>query len=244
MHYSSHLLRRFCLFLTLLAACVLPAGAEMHTLTDQQGRTLQADIVAVDGSQVTVRRDDGQTFTLSLGTLSEADQKWLKEWAAKQDSRIPQGGIELQISRGKFDSKKKDDGGGIILSEEQWGYSVILLNHTSKQLTGLRVEYILFVKPDSEPGKDSTASALKQRTGSNKIDTLAPHTNFTFRTDTISIYKQQLKPGWVWGKTGNNAPVRDTLYGVWLRAYVGDQLVDETCNPETLSKTEKWKSKK
>jgi hypothetical protein len=242
--HSVRRLHQFCLFIALLGVCITPAAAEMRTLTDQQGRTLQADIVSVDGNQVTIRRDDGQTFTLSLNTLSEADQKWLKDWASKQDARIPQGGIELQISRGKFDSKKKDDGGGIVLSEEQWGYSVIVLNHTSKQLTGLRVEYILFVKPDNEPGKDSTASALKQRVGSNKVDFLAPHTNATFRTETISISKQQLKPGYYWTKTGNNAAIRDTLYGVWLRAYVGDQLVDEVCNPETLLKTEKWKSGK
>lgn len=242
MHFKN--LYQLFLFSALLGCVILPIQAETHTLTDQQGRTLQADIVSVDGNQVTIRRDDGQTFTLSLSSLSEADQKWLKDWAAKQDARIPQGGIELQISRGKFDSKKKDDGGGIVVSEEQWGYSVILLNHTNKPLTGLRVEYILFVKPDSEPGKDSTASALKQRAGANKIEFLAPHTNATFRTDTISIYKQQLKSGYYWTKTGNNAAIRDTLYGVWLRAYVGDQLVDEVCAPETLSKTEKWKSGK
>jgi len=213
--------------------------AETRTLTDKQGRSLRAEVISVADDTVTIKREDGQTFTLSLATLSDDDQQSLKEWAKKQAALIPAGGVELQVSRGKFETKKKDDG-GIILSEEQWGYTVTLLNHTRKALTGTRVEYILFVKPDSEPGKDATAVPLKQKAGDKKIDALGAQDSVNFRTDSITIYKQQLKPGWVWGKTGNNAAIRDTLYGVWLRAYVGDQLVGEFCSPEGLSKTEKW----
>ena len=226
----------------LLALAAAGLHAETRTLTDRQGRSLKAEILSVNGDQVSIKRDDGQTFTLSLATLSDDDQKALKAWAAKQAAMVPPGGVTLAISRGKFDTKKKDDG-GMTLSEEQWGYDVTFVNHTSKTLADVRVDYILFVKPDTEPGKDTVAAPLKQRAGSHKIDVVGIRDRVSFRTDSITLYKQQLKPGWIWAKTGSNSAIRDTLYGVWLRAYVGDQLVDEQCSPESLSKTERWTTK-
>lgn len=236
--------RRF--FANAIATGVLLLGlgapalhAEMRTWTDTQGRSLKAEVVSVDGDRVSIRREDGQTFTLSIETLSDDDRQFLKSWSAKQAAVIPDGTIQLQISRGKFDTKKKDDG-AIILSEEQWGYTVTLINRANKPFAGARVDYILFVKPDTEPGKDSAAAPLKQRAGSHTIDAIGGRDSINFRTDSIAIYKQTLKPGYYWTKTGNSAAIRDTLYGVWLRAYVGNQLVDEVCSPEGLSKTEKW----
>jgi hypothetical protein len=237
--------RRLLAQLVITAAIAIGTGAptlhaETRTLTDKQGRSLKADVISVEGDKVTIRREDGQTFTLSLDTLSEDNQTSLKEWAAKQAKLIPAGNVEVQLSRGHFGTKMKDDGGGIIMSEEQWGYTATLFNRARKPLNGMRVEYILFVKPDTEPGKDTISAPLKQKPGSKTIDALAPLDSISFRTDSIPIYKQQLKPGYIWGKTGNNSPVKDSLYGIWLRVYVGDQMVDEVVNPESLSKSEKW----
>lgn len=226
--------------LALGSVCLL--NAETRTLTDKQGRSLKAELISSDGDNVTIKREDGQTFTLPLASLSADDRTFIQDWAKKQAALIPDGGVELQISRGKFDSKKKGEE-GVTVSEEQWGYTVTFFNRTSKAFAGARVDYILFVKPDMEPGKDSTAAPLKQQAGTHAISALGARDSVAFRTDSITVFKQQLKPGYVWTKTGNNSAVKDTLYGVWLRAYVGDQLVGETCSPEGLSKTEKWTAK-
>ncbi|MFA6288877.1 MAG: hypothetical protein WC661_15960 [Opitutaceae bacterium] len=223
-----------------LGASVL--HAEMRTFTDKQGRSLKAELVSVDGDKVTIKREDGQTFTLSLATLSDDDRQFVKEWAKQQAALIPAGSFEIQLSRGKFDTKKKDEG-GIIVSEEQWGYTVTLVNRTSKSFPGARVDYILFVKPDNEPGKDSAAAPLKQKPGSKRIDVIGGRDSVNFRTEAITIFKQQLKAGYIWTKTGDSSSMRDTLHGVWVRAYVGDQLVSEFCSPEGLAKTEKWSAR-
>lgn len=235
------------LFAQLAIAAVLAVStaapglhAEIRTLNDKQGRSLKADVISVEGDKVTIRREDAQTFTLSLNTLSEDDQKSLNKWAERQAKLIPAGSVEVQVSRGKFDTKKKDDGSGIIMSEEQWGYTATLYNRATKPLKGVRVEYILFVKPDAEPGKDPTSAPLKQKSGTKTVDAVPSRDNINFRTDSITIYKQQLKPGWIWGKTGNNAPIKDSLFGIWIRVYSGDQMVDEVISPESLAKTEKW----
>jgi len=240
---SFHRLAQLVVFTGLFLGLGAPGlHAEMHTFTDTQGRSLKAELISVDGDKVTIKREDGQTFTLSLASLSTDDRQFIAEWAKQQAALIPAGSFDLQISRGKFDTKKKDDG-GIIVSEEQWGYTVTLVNRTAKSFTGARVDYILFVKPDNEPGKDASIAPLKQKPGSKKIDVIGVRDSINFRTEAITLYKQQLKAGYVWTKTGDSSAIKDTLYGVWLRAYVGDQLVDEVCSPEGLSKTEKWSGK-
>lgn len=225
----------------LLAATFLAlsaAHAEVRTLTDSQGRTIKADVVSVDGDKVVIKREDGQSFTIPLSSLSKDDQVSLKEWALKQTAMIPPSALRVELSRGAFDSSKKEDI-AVITTEEKWGYSVTVTNTTNRPLSDLRFEYVLFVKPDLDPGKDDTSAKLKRSSGSSKLDGIGPRATSVFRTDTIKIYKQKLKPGWIWGKTGQSEMIRDKLYGIWIKTYVGDQLVSEICNPEMLAKTEK-----
>lgn len=216
-----------------------PLRAELQTLTDNQGRSIQADVLSVDNDKVKIKRaDSGQTFELPLSSLSDDTQKSLRKWAVKAASEIPAGAIVLELSRGVFDSSKQEEV-GMTITEEKWGYSVTVSNRAGKPVSGLRFEYVLFVKPDNEPGKDSKASPLKRSKASATCEPLAIGAKTTFRTDSIKIYKQKLKPGYIWGKTGNAEAIRDTLHGIWIKAYVGDQLVAEICNPESLAKTEK-----
>lgn len=216
-----------------------PLRAEVQTLTDNQGRSIQADVLSVENDKVKIKRaDSGQTFELPLSTLNDDTQKSLRAWATKAASEIPAGTITLELSRGVFDSSKNDEV-GIIVTEEKWGYSVTVANRGSKPVGGLRFEYVLFVKPDTEPGKDQKTAPLKRSKGNATVEPLAIGAKTTFRTDSIKIYKQRLKPGYIWGKTGNAEAMRDTLHGIWIKAYAGDQLVADICTPDSLAKTEK-----
>lgn len=230
-----------CIASVLLAAVPGPAPlrAEVQTLTDSQGRSIKADVLSVENEKVKIKRvDSGQTFELQLSALSEESQRSLREWAAKAAAEIPAGAITVELSRGVFGSSKREDI-STITTEEKWGYSVTVSNRSPKPVGNLKFDYVLFVKPDMEPGKDARASALKRSTGSSTLAQVAIGSKTVFRTDSIKIYKQRLKPGWIWGKTGNTEMIRDTLHGIWIKAYAGDQLIAEICTPDGLMKTEK-----
>lgn len=229
-------------------AGMLTAG-ELRTFTNTTGRTIRAELVSSQDGSVVIKREDGLTFTLRAEDLSAEDQAWIKEASAKDDATttpaakppagLPKGSVEVQISRGKFDSKKKDDE-GVVLIEEEWGYSVTIFNRTVKPLKDLRVEYILFVKPDAEPGKDAVAATLKRKKGKLNVPEIEGRQSLVVRTDSVTMYKQQLKAGYIWKKTGTNAGMRDSLYGVWLKIMAEGQVVAEICNPESLAKTQPW----
>lgn len=61
----------------LLAAALTTAGvAAPRTWADVQGRTVEAEFVAVDAENVRIRRTDGQEFTFSLARLSAEDRAY------------------------------------------------------------------------------------------------------------------------------------------------------------------------
>ncbi len=69
-------------FLVLLGMTAVQLSGREWTSTD--GRTLEADFVSATADSVTVKRAaDGQTFTLPLASISEADRKWVKERMAQ-----------------------------------------------------------------------------------------------------------------------------------------------------------------
>ena len=53
--------------------------AEIRQFTDLNGRILRGELVAVSGDSVTIKREDGQSFTLKAATFSVADQAYFKQ---------------------------------------------------------------------------------------------------------------------------------------------------------------------
>lgn len=54
------------------------AEQSLQTLTDTQGRTIQAKVLKVVGDQVTIRRQDGLEATIPLSTLNSEDIEFCK----------------------------------------------------------------------------------------------------------------------------------------------------------------------
>lgn len=212
------------------------------TLTDRQDRSIKADVISVDGDKARIKRDDGQTFELPLSTLSDADQKKLREWARKNPPPLPANALQLQFSRGKFGSEKQTlHAGAVTAYREQWGYSLTLTNRAAQPLDNVRAEYVLFVKQDAGPGGKDRDAGMRKVRHTTRTEPIPTHGNITLRTETVDSYRYVLQPGFVWSGSGGSAkPIRDTLHGIWLRIYVGDQLMIEQITPTDLARTEKW----
>jgi hypothetical protein len=60
-----------------------------RTFTDNAGRKVEAELVAVENDTIRIRRADGQVFTLPLATLSAADQAFATQWKAKATDPTP-----------------------------------------------------------------------------------------------------------------------------------------------------------
>lgn len=235
----------------LAAAC---GAANARTLTAADGRSIEADVVGFEGEdKVVIRRaDTGRTFTLPITSFAEADRAALRAEAAeaaKKASVLPAGAIALELSRSKFDTRREkqsielSDGttrkDGITITEEDWGYSVTLRNTTTRPISGLRGEYILFVKVDAAGDNAARGDGrLKRTRGRIAFDPVPQSGKITARTDSITAVKRELASGIVW--SSGDTKTRDTLHGIWLRVYQGDTLVVESALPGTLATSQRW----
>lgn len=66
------------------------------------GKTVDAQLVAVDGANVTIRRIDGKEFTFPIARLTRDDQIYIAEHAASIDALSAGGGSEVESSDNTF----------------------------------------------------------------------------------------------------------------------------------------------
>ncbi len=232
-------------FACLVFSCALllvatgTASAQSRTFTDKDGRSMKAELVGGEGDRVRIKREDGQTFLVNPTIFSDADQQVIAKFLEEEAKKIPAGAIRLEYSRGKFNSTKQPTESTIRI-EEEWGYTITLKSEISKPIENIRVEYILFVRPDDGPKSSTSREPLRREPGSHVVKLLPLRESINFRTSSIRTARVQLRPGWVWSETMNRNEIRDTLHGVWIKVYVGDKLITEACNPESLAKSEQW----
>lgn len=95
----------------LVIACNLNLGAgELHTFTSKDGRTMDAAITALAGDSLTIRRDDGTTFTVTRSLFSDEDQPYIDAWGARQDMRVSGDALNEAIGHQLFaDANLWDD---------------------------------------------------------------------------------------------------------------------------------------
>ncbi len=214
----------------LLMPSAVSLRAETRTITDQFGRTVTAEVIAVEKDSVKIKTESGQIFSLSLATLSEADQADLRAWAKKQapkpDTEAPSAkSLSLLLSRGKFGSKTLYRSAYYFHIHEQWGFSIQTTNTTLKKIDDVRVDYNIFADTYSD------ISSPTVQAGSNAIPSLEGKTPNVFRTKTAEVCKR---------KSSDSNTSGGELRGIWVRVYVGGKLLLEQSLPETLRTTEKW----
>jgi hypothetical protein len=210
--------------------------ADPRTFTDQFGREITAQLISVDGDQIRIRRDDGQIFTLSASKLTDADQKYIKQWAASQPAAQPSPGVEkstpdpkkilVNLSRGKFETRTIMKFDSYTHKHEQWGYSIQITNQHLQPVSNLRIEYNLFARTFADTSSPSLIS------GTKTIETLASRRSEVFRTTSAEVCKTR--------DTYFGYNSQGEMKGIWLRIYADNQLIIEQSSPESLMKDEKW----
>jgi hypothetical protein len=241
------------LALAVTGADTIPATSpDLHTFTNQDGRTIKAEISSVAEDYVFLKRDDGQSFKVPLSTLSKDDQNFIRLWFIKQEQAdhddiltLSESSVRSETPSAQGDpAKPKENDATHTMQTGQWSesYKVKVANDTPVHWANLRVRYIIFSFVGVPGALSPNDFTLAHAAGTVALDDLPGEQDKTVETNTINLREVTLAPGYYY-KNGAPAKIADKLDGIWVRVYdENNNLLQEWSNPSDLMKDNNWDS--
>jgi hypothetical protein len=156
--------------LLLLALLSLPLRAELRTFRNAKGEEIRAEIISATATHVELKREDGNKFNVLLTTLSEADRKWIAEWAKTHKHFKVQ--VAATVKKGLTREAEGDGFAAKTKGNDCW-YEISVKNTAAEPLKGVRVEYIAFAPSGgSVRGAADIAAIPAGKFGQAKTDKL------------------------------------------------------------------------
>lgn len=230
------------LILNTLLALVLIAVAQANdfrTFKDSQGREMIAKVTRVSGDEVYIERRDGLSTRVPISLFSTEDQEFIRDWESK--NYLKSGIIEIRFSEDESDDSTRSSG-GIRSTTYDAGYEVILKNAGDRDVSDIKVEYLIFKFTDRVAAKKRSDGKFERQKGDLELATLKSRSESRLPTKRFSMLETELESGYVWagGEAGKSPDSKDKLEGIWVKVYVGDMLIIEQARPESLMRNEPW----
>lgn len=214
------------LLLTLLTVSLgVAEEPEYRTFTNKEGKQIKATVLEIAGTDVTIKVKSGKKFKLSIATLSEADQAYLKTW------KKPIGELLFDIKCTKKPAAEASpnavvDVGSSKTRSKGYCYEVSLTNKGFDSIPGMEVRYALY---KSTSGNTQRGISIR-RTGQGKftlpkierLKSVSGLTDPVFVTLSKSSSSTLLSDG---TEDRTYTKTREGLAGIKLELWVDDQLV-------------------
>jgi hypothetical protein len=196
--------------------------------TDSKGRKFAGEIISVKGLNVTIKREsDQKQFTVPSTTFSVGDQKAIAEFAEAHFK----ANFEVKYAKKKIDSSSRSDGIEKVTTEN-WIYKIDIVNKESAPLTGLRVDYVCFRRPDNGGNRQEPVIALK---GTKTLEVVKAYSNTSFDTEEMQLNKSKMQGGWTWSN-GADSRQADGLAGFVVKVFMKDKEIYRYSTNEALIK--------
>jgi len=223
------------------AADTTPSTPELHTFTNDSGASFKAQITAVSGDEVALKREDGQVFHPKISLFKKEDQNYIRLWAAKNAVAHGKGPLELRVVSVQ-DSIISTHNDATHTTLSNWGenYKVAAKNLTFVNWVSLHFRYIIF-KLNAHPGELPPNDFTSMRTtGTFDVDKLSGDEEISFTTEKIPMQESKLD-GSYFHTNGAPPKTADKIKGLWIRIYDDDDnLLQEWVSDPDIIKNERW----
>ncbi len=115
---------------------------------------------------------------------------------------------------------------------------VTLQNNSVKPVTNVQVRYRLYMV-DDEHGASRKEMKLRSIEGSENFEKLERGQKVSFETESVTLEKTQLKPGWFY-TDGAKREIKDRVRGIWVKVFSDGKFLQEYINPPTLKNSDSW----
>lgn len=218
-------------FLVSAVALANEGDTQFVTLTANDGRTIDAEILAIHEASVEVRRSDGYRFEIPMTAL-DADTREMLRHLGKELALAQPDAWEVSFNRKKGD---RDTIRSEAFTEQirQEHYEITVVNQTGIILSDVEVIWHLFV--ENEEFEQGSRERDFGKKGTARFEKLLPDEPETFATESVKLVKSSLNSGWVWTGDNMNRRRNDRLRGVVVEIRVDDRIVHRSSRPESLA---------
>ncbi len=225
------------LFALLILFTATHLNAEFREFTDQQGRSMKAELINVIGQEVMLKREDGNTFTVSPNIFCEEDKEYIQIWMV-QKLNERDSLLTVNARSSETNKKKMDDG---LAKMEKWDgyYKVTIENESDLLLQNLKVEYRLWafhMNMAAQSRDDGKTEIIKKDI---TIPMIKGRDEFAFDTAKAELSSIDLDSNVIWAGGGKDSS-KDKLEGIWIRIYYKGVLIKDWSNPSSLKDKLNW----
>ncbi|NWK56188.1 hypothetical protein HW115_11250 [Verrucomicrobiaceae bacterium N1E253] len=208
------------------------ALAELHTFTNTEGKTIQAEITEVSSGKVKLKLSNGKNYTVPFAKLSEADQTYIKEWHEKNKGMPKPSHFRLEIDRKSSrvrEDKDKSKNSNTRTSKRNISYSFELSYSKTPPVEDVSVSYRI-IKRSTYRGDDAGEPEFKAITGEEHIDTLDSKTPAEWQSKEVLCEDSSTK-----SKTSSKSK-KETVLGMLAVVSVGDKELFRQYEPPNFEK--------
>jgi hypothetical protein len=148
------------------------------------------------------------------------------------EEAVASDAVVITSEKKLVDPGKADEGRG-TKGSETFLYILTFQNQTLADISGLKIDYAIFVQRPKLKAPVTDPGPVDKITGSGTIDILTNRTPQTISTSQFKLERKNLKPGFYYER-GGRIKAEDSVVGVWVRVTQNGQLVGEYTNPPTV----------
>ena len=224
------------LILLSLASIQFASAENFRTFKDKSGREMEAKLVRLSDSEVSIEQKDGLTTKINISIFSSEDQKYIKNWAKL--NLLASGIFEVRFTN--EDSKKqKSSSGGIERERYNGAYGIEVTNTSYENIKDIRIEYLVLKFEDALAAQKRSEGDSIRIKGTTHIEYIGGRSSAEAVTKAVPMQETKLEQGYVWTGGGKKTS-KDVLEGIWIKMYVGEMMVYEHSRPETMMRREAW----
>jgi len=201
----------------LLISLVISARAEMREFKNAKGQVIKAEPTVVQGTNITLKLENGKPATIPLKSLSRDDQDFILRWMV----------FEPKALIYNFDCKSEEKSGATDKKESRLGklettdksYTVKINNRCQNPIDDLKVAYRVFLEDRVEDtGKDREKVGVTWKGGLLDLGRLTYNQATSIETESHKV--QQATPNSLAGFAGVDVKMKkDKMRGVWVKFY-------------------------
>jgi len=224
-----------------IAADAPAPATSLHTFTNNGGNSFKAQITAVTGDEVSLKREDGEIIHPKISVFNKEDQIYIQFWAARDAATHGPGAFDLHaISIKSVVTSTDNHTNHQSISTWKEYYRLETKNLTFVNWTNLHFRFIVFKQSERFGEMPPNDFTMMRITGTFDVEKYAGGDTKNFTANAEDMQELKLIDGFSF-VSGPANDLADKFIGIWVRAYDDDEnLLQEWVSDPAIAKTEIW----